>query len=187
MSKQLNGNGKGNGLVPRRNFSKIKTTLEIPKLIDVQRRSYERFLQMNLLSEERATTGLQAVFNSILPHPSGIRSNSVPSAKTPCEVWCDGSRCSSASSSSPQASVQRLENRPLSNRQSPTTTGGIDRPRRTLKAYPTVDGTNRHRISPTLDRPLLPAPRRALDCAFVRLCQMADGYQIRGRHWTTDL
>ena len=43
------------------------TSLPIPNLIDVQRRSYERFLQMNLLPDERANQGLQAVFTSDLP------------------------------------------------------------------------------------------------------------------------
>ena len=51
----------------RRDFSTIKTSLSIPNLIDVQRRSYERFLQMNLLPEERGSQGLQAVFASIFP------------------------------------------------------------------------------------------------------------------------
>ncbi len=51
----------------RVDFSEIETTLAIPNLIDVQRRSYERFLQMNLLPEERASHGLQAVFTSIFP------------------------------------------------------------------------------------------------------------------------
>ena len=51
----------------RRDFSEIKTSLPIPNLIDVQRRSYERFLQMNLLPEERGSHGLQAVFTSIFP------------------------------------------------------------------------------------------------------------------------
>ena len=37
----------------RVDFSRIKTSLPIPNLIDVQSRSYERFLQMNLLPEER--------------------------------------------------------------------------------------------------------------------------------------
>ena len=54
-----------NGL--RKDFSTIATSLPIPNLIDVQRRSYERFLQMNLLPEERANNGLQAVFTSIFP------------------------------------------------------------------------------------------------------------------------
>ncbi len=51
----------------RQDFSRITTTLPIPNLIDVQRRSYERFLQMNLLPEERANQGLQSVFTSIFP------------------------------------------------------------------------------------------------------------------------
>ncbi len=51
----------------RKDFSRITTSLPIPNLIDVQRRSYERFLQMNLLPEERANQGLQSVFTSIFP------------------------------------------------------------------------------------------------------------------------
>jgi DNA-directed RNA polymerase subunit beta len=51
----------------RRDFSKIKSTLAIPNLIEVQKRSYDRFLQMNLLPEERANQGLQAVFTGIFP------------------------------------------------------------------------------------------------------------------------
>jgi DNA-directed RNA polymerase subunit beta len=51
----------------RQDFSRIKTSLPIPNLIDVQRRSYERFLQMNLLPEERANQGLQSVFTGIFP------------------------------------------------------------------------------------------------------------------------
>ena len=37
----------------RRDFSKIKTTVPIPNLIEIQRKSYERFLQMNRLPAER--------------------------------------------------------------------------------------------------------------------------------------
>ncbi len=51
----------------RKNFSRIGSSLPIPNLIDVQRRSYERFLQMNLLPEERANHGLQTVFENIFP------------------------------------------------------------------------------------------------------------------------
>jgi DNA-directed RNA polymerase subunit beta len=51
----------------RKDFSRITTSLPIPNLIDVQRRSYERFLQMNLLPEERANQGLQSVFTGIFP------------------------------------------------------------------------------------------------------------------------
>jgi DNA-directed RNA polymerase subunit beta len=51
----------------RKDFSKIRSFMDLPNLIDVQRRSYERFLQMNLLPEEREESGLQAVFTSVFP------------------------------------------------------------------------------------------------------------------------
>ncbi len=51
----------------RANFSKISTTIPLPNLIAVQRSSYEQFLQMDLLPEERENKGLQAVFSSVFP------------------------------------------------------------------------------------------------------------------------
>ncbi len=51
----------------RVNFSKISTSIQIPNLIEIQKKSYERFLQMNLLPGEREDIGLQAVFNSVFP------------------------------------------------------------------------------------------------------------------------
>ena len=51
----------------RQDFSKIKTAVPIPNLIDIQRESYNRFLQMDLLPEEREGTGLQSVFKSVFP------------------------------------------------------------------------------------------------------------------------
>jgi DNA-directed RNA polymerase subunit beta len=58
----------GNGAVRQRiNFSKIPTVIKIPNLIEVQKRSYERFLQMDLLPAERDDVGLQSVFNSVFP------------------------------------------------------------------------------------------------------------------------
>jgi DNA-directed RNA polymerase subunit beta len=58
----------GNGAVRERiNFSKIPTVINIPNLIEVQKQSYERFLQMELLPSEREDLGLQAVFNSVFP------------------------------------------------------------------------------------------------------------------------
>ncbi|HKO35166.1 MAG TPA: DNA-directed RNA polymerase subunit beta [Pyrinomonadaceae bacterium] len=51
----------------RQDFSKIKTAVPIPNLIEIQRDSYNRFLQMDLLPEERVNTGLQAVFQSVFP------------------------------------------------------------------------------------------------------------------------
>jgi len=51
----------------RVDFSKIKTSIPIPNLIEVQKNSYERFLQMDLLPNEREDTGLQTVFSSVFP------------------------------------------------------------------------------------------------------------------------
>jgi DNA-directed RNA polymerase subunit beta len=60
-------NGRNGASRHRINFSKIPTVISIPNLIEVQRRSYDRFLQMNLLASEREDSGLQAVFNSVFP------------------------------------------------------------------------------------------------------------------------
>ncbi len=51
----------------RKDFAKIQTSIPIPNLIEVQKLSYDRFLQMNLLPSERDDFGLQAVFNSVFP------------------------------------------------------------------------------------------------------------------------
>src|ERR1700742_591158 len=51
----------------RLDFSKIPTAIQIPNLIEVQRRSYERFLQMDKLPSEREDNGLQSVFVSVFP------------------------------------------------------------------------------------------------------------------------
>ena len=59
----------------RKDFSKIRTTVEIPNLIEIQRKSYERFLQMNRLPSEREDQGLQSVFKSVFPI-SDFRENS---------------------------------------------------------------------------------------------------------------
>ncbi|HEX8649941.1 MAG TPA: DNA-directed RNA polymerase subunit beta [Pyrinomonadaceae bacterium] len=63
-----NGLGRRTSRPPDRlDFSKIKTAVRIPNLIEIQRDSYNRFLQMDLLPEERENTGLQAVFRSVFP------------------------------------------------------------------------------------------------------------------------
>src|SRR5262245_18550435 len=51
----------------RADFSKIRTGIAIPNLIEVQKRSYERFLQMRTAPADRENAGLQAVFKSIFP------------------------------------------------------------------------------------------------------------------------
>src|SRR6188472_1708862 len=59
----------------RIDFSKIKATVPIPNLIEIQKKSYERFLQMNKLPAEREDVGLQSVFKSVFPI-SDFRENS---------------------------------------------------------------------------------------------------------------
>src|SRR5512134_2914147 len=51
----------------RKNFSKIKEVLEISNLIEVQKRSYEQFLQSDVDPEKREPVGLQAVFKTVFP------------------------------------------------------------------------------------------------------------------------
>lgn len=51
----------------RKNYSQIKKIIEIPNLIDIQKRSYERFLQMKVAPNERSDIGLQGVFKSVFP------------------------------------------------------------------------------------------------------------------------
>jgi DNA-directed RNA polymerase subunit beta len=70
-----NGNANSNGNDHRHrmrererlDFSKIQSTIQIPNLIEVQKKSYQRFLQMDLLPSEREDSGLQSVFASVFP------------------------------------------------------------------------------------------------------------------------
>ena len=59
----------------RLEFSKIRATIPIPNLIEIQKKSYERFLQMTHLASERDDAGLQSVFKSVFPI-SDFRENS---------------------------------------------------------------------------------------------------------------
>ncbi|MCB1050862.1 MAG: DNA-directed RNA polymerase subunit beta [Acidobacteria bacterium] len=51
----------------RLDFSKIKTSIPVPNLINIQKASYQKFLQMDLLPTEREDTGLKSVFESLFP------------------------------------------------------------------------------------------------------------------------
>jgi len=51
----------------RHDFAKIASAFPIPNLLEVQKKSYQRFLQMDLLPSERDDVGLQSVFNSVFP------------------------------------------------------------------------------------------------------------------------
>src|SRR6059036_1868440 len=56
-----------NNLRARRTFGRIKKIIDIPNLIEIQRRSYEEFLQKDVTPEQRKDQGLQAVFKSVFP------------------------------------------------------------------------------------------------------------------------
>jgi len=51
----------------RRNFGKIDKIIDIPNLIEMQKQSYERFLQKNIPSDERRAIGIQGSFKSVFP------------------------------------------------------------------------------------------------------------------------
>ena len=51
----------------RRNFGRVKKLLDIPNLIEIQTRSYEKFLQQELAPAKRGNSGLQGAFKSVFP------------------------------------------------------------------------------------------------------------------------
>ncbi len=51
----------------RKNFGKMIKIVDIPDLIGVQRESFNRFLQMDVLPEKRRDIGLQTVYKSVFP------------------------------------------------------------------------------------------------------------------------
>ena len=51
----------------RRKFSKIAKVVDVPNLIEVQRVSYNRFLQADVAPAKRKSIGLQKVFQSVFP------------------------------------------------------------------------------------------------------------------------
>jgi DNA-directed RNA polymerase subunit beta len=55
------------GLRVRKNFGKIPEILAIPNLIEIQKRSFERFLQEKIPTHQREDSGLQGAFSSVFP------------------------------------------------------------------------------------------------------------------------
>lgn len=51
----------------RTSFGRIRESLEMPNLIEVQHNSYNQFLQMTSKPESRAVSGLEEVFRSVFP------------------------------------------------------------------------------------------------------------------------
>ncbi|MCH6557869.1 MAG: DNA-directed RNA polymerase subunit beta [Nitrospirae bacterium] len=56
-----------NGVIERKDFSKIRAYIDIPDLIEIQRRSYEQFLQIECEPHRRQEKGLQAALTSVFP------------------------------------------------------------------------------------------------------------------------
>ena len=51
----------------RYSFGKIGKTIDVPNLVDIQKISFDKFLQLGKSAEDRSNTGLQEVFNSVFP------------------------------------------------------------------------------------------------------------------------
>jgi DNA-directed RNA polymerase subunit beta len=51
----------------RKNLGRVRRIIDVPNLIDIQKSSYDKFLQMNVPPSERQEIGLQAVFRSVFP------------------------------------------------------------------------------------------------------------------------
>jgi DNA-directed RNA polymerase subunit beta len=56
-----------NNFRTRKNFAKIQKIIDIPNLIDIQKQSYDKFLQHEVPQDKREDVGLQAVFKSVFP------------------------------------------------------------------------------------------------------------------------
>jgi DNA-directed RNA polymerase subunit beta len=54
------------GKTSRRSYARIPEVLDLPDLVEVQKRSYDEFLQRDVLPEERANVGLEAAFREML-------------------------------------------------------------------------------------------------------------------------
>ena len=50
-----------------RNFGRFGDAVDVPDLTDVQTRSYDRFLQLDVLPQNRTPTGLEGVLQEIFP------------------------------------------------------------------------------------------------------------------------
>ena len=51
----------------RHNYGQVQRRVEVPNLIDLQKKSYERFLQRDVPEDQREDVGLHAVFKNIFP------------------------------------------------------------------------------------------------------------------------
>ena len=66
MSKNRSQRALGN-LRQRKNFARIPTVIGIPNLIEIQKKSFEHFLQWDITPHDRQVRGLEDVFNDVFP------------------------------------------------------------------------------------------------------------------------
>ena len=67
MTVQDISQANGHGRRERKNFARIPTIIDLPNLIEVQQKSYSRFLQQERAPMDREDRGLEAVFRSVFP------------------------------------------------------------------------------------------------------------------------
>ncbi|HQO77704.1 MAG TPA: DNA-directed RNA polymerase subunit beta [Thermodesulfobacteriota bacterium] len=61
----------------RKDYSSIRKIIDVPNLIDIQKKSYAEFLQMDVPPDQREDIGLQGVFKSIFPIKDFVESSSL--------------------------------------------------------------------------------------------------------------
>jgi len=71
----------GNGYRVRKDYAKIRKIIDIPNLINIQKDSYNKFLQEDVKAEERENHGLQGVFTNIFPIEDFNRASSLEFVK----------------------------------------------------------------------------------------------------------
>jgi len=52
---------------PRKSFAKIPSSVDLPYLIEIQKTSYNQFLQAEIEPGKRKNVGLESVFRSVFP------------------------------------------------------------------------------------------------------------------------
>src|SRR3970282_171710 len=80
------------GCIERKDFSKLPSKIEIPELLEIQKKSFEKFLQKDIAHEHKEETGLQAAFDSVFPisdfnGTSILRFTEYSLGETKFEIW----------------------------------------------------------------------------------------------------
>ena len=67
MSKTISEKRLAGSLRVRQNFAKIPQAIDIPNLIEIQKKSFESFMQNNVAYRHRELKGLEEVFCDVFP------------------------------------------------------------------------------------------------------------------------